>query len=213
MMTPRLFLLFCITLSFSTRIPLNAQSLQKGQTVDGYVAEVDGRIITLSDVIISTRQAMQELVQDHRGSRAELVRKQEALFKEGMEKLIDRKLMLAKFDKLEATLPPSAVRDQKERILRDRFQNNRAFLIQALRQTGMTELEWEQDMKENLIQQSMIQEFVQQRIQITPSEIRQAYEEKGQELQTDVEVHLRAIAFRPAKEGMEEERTLKIEAV
>jgi len=201
-------LLFFIYLSL---LAFPALSARKGQPVDGYAAEVNGRIITVADVIEHTRGAMEELMAEHRGDRVELVRKQEKVFMDGVEELVDRKLILAKFEAMGAQLPSTAVRDYKERIVRDRFDNDRPRLLAVLREMGMTEVEWEEDLREAIVEQSMIQEYVQSKILVTPSEVREEYAERLDKLQTDVELKLRAIAFRPAAAGEEEERQRKIE--
>lgn len=189
---------------------LTAFSAPKGQPVDGYAAEVNGRIITVADVIEHTRGQMREVLAEHRGNRQELVQKQEKVFSDGVEELVNRKLILAKFESMGAQIPRSAVRDYKERILRDRFDNDRPRLLAVLREMGMTEVEWEQDLHETIVEQSMISEYVQSKVLVTPSEVRAEYEKRLDTLQTDVELKLRAIAFRPAPQGGEEERERKI---
>ena len=111
--------LFVSLLFISLALP--AREPARGQPVDGYAAEVDGRIITVRDVIEETREQMNEVMQNPEGSREELLRKQEAVFNEGLSRLVDRKLMIAKFEKMGATLPVGTIRDRKERILRDRY--------------------------------------------------------------------------------------------
>jgi parvulin-like peptidyl-prolyl isomerase len=192
---------------------LPAQAAKRGQPVDGFAAEVDGRIITVRDVIEETRQEMNDIAQQHQGDAQALARKQEAVFLDGLSRLVERKLMLAKFEKMGAQLPGGTVRDRKESILRDRFDNDRNQLLQILRRMGMTEEQWEQQLRESIIEQSMLQEFVRGKIQITPAEIREAYAQRGEELQSDVELKIRAIAFRPPRPDQEEERRRSIEEV
>ncbi len=183
--------------------------------MDGFAAEVNGRIITVADVVEHTFGAMQE-ARDNYQAGPELIRKQEEIFRKGVEDLIDRKLILTKFEQMGAQLPITAVRDYKERIIRDRFDNDRPRLLAVLRNMGMTEVEWEEDLREAIVEQSMIQEYVQSKVLVTPSEVRREYELRMDTLQTDVELKLRAIAFRPATRGNlaeEQERERKIETV
>lgn len=192
---------------------LSAQNGGRGEPVDGYAAEVAGRIVTIRDVIEETRAEMNEVMQTHQGSREEMARKQEAVFQEGLDRLVDRKLMLAKFEKMGAVLPEPAIRERKDRIVRDRFDNNRAQLLQALRRMGMTEEQWDQQLRETLIKQSMLQEFVRSKVTVSPAEIREAYNSKDRELQSDVEYKVRVIAFRPPRDGQEEAYRRKLEEV
>jgi parvulin-like peptidyl-prolyl isomerase len=59
----------------------------------------------------------------------------------------------------------------------------------------------------------MLQEFVRAKIQITPAEIREAYAANAENLQSDVELKVRAIAFRPPRPGQEEDRQQTLEEV
>lgn len=192
---------------------LPAQNGGQGEPVDGYAAEVNGHIITVRDVIEETRAEMNDLMQDRRVERDELVRQQETVFQEGLSRLVERKLMLSKFEKMGAELPPAAIRERKDRIVRDRFDNNRTQLLQALRRMGMTEEQWDRQLRETLIEQSMLQEFVRSKVRISPREIRKAYQAKADDLQSDVELKIRAIAFRPPRDGQENERRRKLEEV
>ncbi|MDA3874058.1 MAG: peptidyl-prolyl cis-trans isomerase [Kiritimatiellae bacterium] len=187
--------------------PTFAQS--QVQPVDGYAAVVNGKIITVGDVVERIRPALLQLRRQSRDR--DFDEKQAEIFNQGLEKLIEQKLMVSQFEKLGAELPVTAVRERTDTILRERFGNDRSQLQQTLRMAGKTVDQWENEIREQLISQSMTQQFVTSKLHISPREIREAYETHKQDLQTDVELKLRSIAFRPAASGDEEARQSKIQ--
>ena len=188
---------------------LRAQS--QSQPVDGYAAEVDGVIVTVGDVIQRIRPALVQLSRSYRGS--DLVEKQAQLFEDGLEKLIEQRLMIAHFNKLGGELPPSVLRERKDSIMRERFDNSRENFISALRQIGKTEQIWEDEMREQLITQSIVQQYVRAKINVAPREIRVAYDIKKSEMTKDVELQLRSIAFRPVPESDKQAQLEKMQQV
>jgi parvulin-like peptidyl-prolyl isomerase len=189
-------LLFLLVLALPGLFLAHAQS-PRARPVDGFAAIVNGRVITVGDVIDSIRAPLEQLRRRNLSPR-EAAEAQRKLFDEGLERLIDQHLMVAKFTKLEASLPPGALRERTENILRERFNNNRAELLNTLRQVGKSEKEWEDELRDQIIVQSMTQQFVSRFIHVTPAELRSAFEARGDELKRPVELKLRSIAFRPA---------------
>jgi len=183
----------------------------RGQPVDGFAAEVAGHVITVGDVIEAIGPALRQLPRTYEGR--ELAEKQAELFNRGLERLIEQKLMVAHFEKMEAELPAGAVRERTETILRERFDNDRSKLLATLRRVGKSEQEWEDEIREQIIEQSMVQQFVQRQIHVSPREIREAYEARKDDLLREVELKLRAIAFRPAPEDEAASRAERIAEV
>ncbi|MCC5850919.1 MAG: SurA N-terminal domain-containing protein [Verrucomicrobia bacterium] len=177
-----------------------AQSL----AIDGYAAMVDGHIITAGDVLETTQSARQQLRRRYQGR--ELAEAQARMFDEGLQRLIENRLILSAFKAVEGKLPEGAVRERADTILRERFNNDRGELLRTLRQVGKSEREWENELREQIIVQQMTGQFVNRRIHITPRMIRERYEEKADEFISPVEMHLRAIALRPVAEDKLPER-------
>jgi len=202
--------LLCLFILISCVLRISAQS--STQPVDGFAAEVDGKIITVGDVLDRIRPALVRLAQNERGQ-PDFLEKQTELFDKGLDQLIEQQLMVSFFDKMEADLPPGALRERKDTILRERFNNSEDELMVVLRKVGKTEADWEEELREQMITQSMIQQFVRAKINVSPREIRELYEERKSELQRDIELKLRSIAFRPAASGQEQERLEKIQEV
>lgn len=190
---------------------LNAQA-PRARPVDGFAAIVNGRVITVGDVIDAIRAPLEQLRRRNLPPR-EAAEAQKKIFDDGLERLIDQHLMVSKFEKLGATLPPGALRERSENILRERFNNNRAELLATLRQVGKSEKEWEGELKDQIIVQSMTQQYVTRFIHVTPADLRKAYEDKADEMKQPLELKLRSIAFRPAAEGQEAARLAHIQDI
>lgn len=205
--------LLCILFVVSGTFELQAQSQaqSRAQPVDGFAAEVDGHIITVGDVVQRIRPALVQISREYKGK--ELIDRQTQLFEDGLENLIEQRLMISHFEKLKAELPATVLRDRKDSIMRERFNNNRDEFIMALRQIGKTEQEWEAEMREQLIAQSVLQQFVRGKIHVSPREVREAYEAKKLGLLNDVELKLRSIAFRPVPETETQTQREKMQQV
>jgi len=180
-----------------------------GQTIDGFAAEVDGTVITVGDVVQKVGRELAGLGRRFQGET--LLREQTRVFEDGLDQLIEEQLMIASFRKLGAQLPPGAVRERADMLMRQQFDNNRVTFQNALVAAGTTEQEWKENIEEQMIRQSMVQQFVRSAIHVAPREIRAAYEAKKTELIESIELELFAIAFRPVAEEEAEERQQKIQ--
>lgn len=183
----------------------------QSHAIDGYAAMVDGHIITAGDVLEATQSARQQLRRRYQGR--ELAEAQARMFDEGLQRLIENRLILSAFTAVEGKLPEGAVRERADNILRERFDNDRGELLRTLRQVGKSEREWENELREQIIIQQMTGQFVTRRIHITPRMIRQRYEEKADEFISPVEMHLRAITLRPVAEADLPERIAFLESL
>lgn len=181
-------------------LPLWAQRV----AVDGFAATVNGRIITAGDVLEATQSPRREAVRRYSGSEREeaLIR----IYDQGLERLIENRLVLEAFKDMDGTLPDGAVRERMDTILRERFDNNRANLLATLRRAGKSEREWENELRDQVIIQQMTQQFVTRRIHMTPRMLRERFEERREAFRTPVELHLLVIALRPVPADELEER-------
>jgi len=191
----------CLLLVFATLCP---RLFAQAQPVDGYVAIVHKRMITAGDVMEYIEPVRQQLRRSRSGK--ELAEAQVQLFKEGLEKVIENALILSAFETLKGNLPETAVRERVDTLVRERFNGSRSELLKTLQAAGKTEVEWQNEIRDQLIVQTMTQEFVARKIRISPRDIRALYEEREAELSAPLEMHLRIIAFRPVADTNRFER-------
>lgn len=173
--------------------------------VDGFAALVNGVVITAGDVLQFTAPQRREA--RSRFSGRQLTLEQARIFDEGLERLIENRLILEAYKALGAQLPEGAVRERTDTLLRERFNNDRNQLLTALRAAGTTESEWRDELRDQIIIQQLTQQFVTQRIQITPSMIKERFEADPDRFKTPVEVRLQVLALRPVPDDQLTERT------
>lgn len=176
-------------------------TLVRAQTIpiDGLAAIVNGRLITAGDVLESTQTARRDAQRRLTGTA--LAREQGRIFEAGLQQLIENRLILEAFAAMEGTLPEGAVRERTDAILRERFNNNRAELLSALRAVGKSEREWENELRDQVIVQQMTGQFVTRRLHVTPRMIRGHYEANVERFARPVELHIQAISLRPVPEA------------
>ncbi len=191
----------CFLIAF---LPLCPRVFAQAQPVDGYVAIVNDRMITAGDVMEYIAPVREQLRRSQGGR--ELAESQVRLYREGLEKLIENALILSAFDALKGTLPSTAVGERMDMIVRERFNGDRTALLRTLQAAGKSEAEWQGEIRDQVIVQTMTQEFVTRKIRISPREIRELYEEKQAEFASPLELRLRIIAFRPPAETNRFER-------
>lgn len=179
---------------------LRAQTI----AVDGFAAIVNGSVITAGDVLELTAPQRREA--RRRFSGRQLVEEQARLFDEGLERLVEQRLILESYRVLGAQLPEGAVRERADTILRERFNNDRAELLSALRAAGTTEREWRGEIRDQVIAQQLTQQFVTRRIQVTPRMLKQRFDADPARFVNPVEVRLQVLALRPVSDDELDER-------
>ena len=145
-----------------------------GLLLDSYSAVVNGRVITVGEVMDEIRPEQARLMRQYAGE--ELQEKMIGAFKEGRDRLIADELILADFKAQGATLPERAIEDHINGIIHDRFGNDRTAFLQALAEERTTYEEWRKRMQNQLIIQVMRQREVTSKILVTPYDIQKEYD-------------------------------------
>ena len=146
----------------------------RGILLDSYAAVVNGRVVTVGEVLDAMRPAQARLSQQYGG--AELEQKLMEAFREGRDQLIAEELILADFAAQGASLPERAIEDHVNGIIHDRFGNDRTAFLQALAEERTTYNEWRKRMQDQLIMQVMRQREVTSKILVTPFDIQAEYD-------------------------------------
>jgi parvulin-like peptidyl-prolyl isomerase len=163
--------------------------------MDGYAAIVNERIITIGDVMMSIFEAEERLRILHGG--AELEAKRQELFLSGLEKLIDQALILEEFKKKsEMQIPDRLVDERVNEIIFDRFKGDRSALMSALAEDQITLEDWKLTVRERLIVSYMRRFEIGDKIVISPTQVRDAYESRIDRYEEKEKVRLRMIFSR-----------------
>jgi peptidyl-prolyl cis-trans isomerase SurA len=173
----------------------------------GVRAELANRIAAIvSDSIITSQQVDLFIgqaamgVQDQYGNRPELYQKQmAALMNNGLETLVQYRLILHDFDTLQGKVPESII----DQIVNDRIHerySDRVQFTKMLQKGGMTQEQYRKQVRDQLIIEDMTHQFVKDPI-ISPHKIELYYTSHREEYKVEDQVKTRMIVLnQPAAE-------------
>lgn len=174
--------------------PAGAQPLPaNGLLLDSYAAVVNGKVITVGEVLAALQPIQERLAAQYDGP--DLEQKLLAEYDTVRNALIESEIILLDFEMQGGSLPDRAVEDNINSIIHDRFQNDRTAFLKALAEERLTFAEWRQQMKEQLIVQIMRQKEVTAKIFITPKDLQAAYDRKRDSFSVPERVRLRTLAL------------------
>ena len=145
-----------------------------GVLLDSYSAIVNGKVITVGDVLSTLRPAQERLAARYEGR--ELEQKLIEEFDATRDKLVESELILIDFEMQGGSLPDRAIEDHINSVIHDRFGNDRAAFLKALAAERLTFAEWRKQMKDQFIVQIRRQQEVAAKILITPLDLQTAYD-------------------------------------
>lgn len=191
----RLFLLLVLATAAATPAP---GQLRPGASIllDSYAAIVNGKVITVGQVLAALQPAQERLAARYEGEefRQKLIEEFNAI----RDTFIESELILAAFEMQGGSVPDRAVEDHINSVIHDRFNNDRAALLKALAAERLTFAEWRKQMKDQFIIQVMRQREVSAKILLTPLDLQNAYERRRAEFSIPERVRLRTLSI-PAK--------------
>ncbi|MBU4461161.1 MAG: peptidyl-prolyl cis-trans isomerase [Verrucomicrobia bacterium] len=161
---------------------------------DGYAAIVNDRVITVGDVLRLIQSADRRSAMGLRESRLKEALEQN--YREGLEALIDRELVLLEAKRRELDLQDPMVDGQINQIVRERFGDNRAAFLSALATDGLSYADYREQIRNDLRVMLLRRQEVGDRILVTPSEVRAAYEAGIDKYREPEQVHVRLLVVR-----------------
>ena len=177
----------------------------EAMVADRYAAQVNTRVITVSDVLGAMGPLRQQLMETYTG--ADLDNKLEDAFQKSLDQLIERALILEDFSRQEQKLPEQVVDGRINEIIHDRFNNNRAAFFEALTEERLTIDEWRSEAKDHIIISMLRRKEVMDKVVVTPGEVRAAYEKRLAKYTMPEQIHLRAIVLH--RDTKDAEQTLR----
>ncbi|MBU1693547.1 MAG: peptidyl-prolyl cis-trans isomerase [Verrucomicrobia bacterium] len=175
--------------------------------VDGYAAMVNQRVILKSEVFALVYPVQQKLQLSYTG--LELEKKLDEAYRNVLDTLIERALIVEEFNRQGRALPDRAIDTQVNSLISERFNNNRMAFLDALAEERLTLAEWREQAKDSLIVMILRRTEVMDRVALAPREVRKYYEENLDRYRTPEEVLFRLIVLHPGT--TEEERAAKVE--
>ena len=151
-----------------------SQTANQSIPIDGYAAKVNETIITRSDVRSAMSPILSQLYRRYQGD--ELEQQLEQAYLKAREQLIDQALIVAAFEARGGQIPDYYVESEIDRIIRDRFNGERARFEETLAAEQITYDDYLEKTRRNISASMLIREEVNQRARISPETIRITYE-------------------------------------
>jgi len=190
-----------------TTAPLFAQTNEGPliTAIDGYAAQVGTTIITYGEIRENVAPFMPQLLQKYKGD--ELAQQIQTLYMETREALIEETLIKEEARELGLALPPSAIDEEVNRLIRERFDDDRTLLTRALAARRMTFDEWREGVSDQITLRVYYSQEITRRASVSKEAIRTAYEENKESLLIPFNVKFRAILIN--KGCTDEDRAVK----
>ena len=171
---PALFLLASLAV-----FPVFAE--EKPLLLDGIAAEVGGVRITIADVM------------DEAKDMAFFMQKKKTvpeLYAVALTNLIDRQLILQKYEQAPQKLPEWYLKRRAESIINEKFNGNKTDLVKMLDSRGISYDTWLKKIEADTIIGTMRSQFVERDINIGPEQLREVYDRDyaGKKLEGPVRV-------------------------
>ena len=169
------------------------------QDVDGVAAYVNEHIITISDVIRTSRTLMEQTSKDG-------IINQNDVYNEALEDVISRKLIFDDYEsQKEIQIPESTFEERADSTIRDMFNGNRLDFIEALAADELSEDVWRAQMREQTIVGVMRNLRVDNKVTVSPLAAREIYDANRDKYTTQPSIKLRMIVI--AKGASDDEKT------
>lgn len=178
-----------------------------GMLLDSYAALVNGKVITVGDVLAAMQRTQERLVAQYDG--AELRQRLTEEYQAVRDRLVESELILQAFDSQGGVLPDRAIEDHINSVIHEQFNNDRAAFLRALAADRLTFSEWRKQMKDQLIVQYMRRQEVYAKILITPLDLQLAYDRNRDTYAQPERVHLRTLVLPARKESESLETALE----
>ncbi len=165
--------------------------------IDGYAARVDSTIITYGEVRESVAPYIQQITLKYKGR--ELAERMQAAYIDGREALIEEALLKAETKTRGLSLPDKVVDEEVDRMIRERFNNDRALLSRALASRRMTFDEWKQEVRDQLTLRIFYSQEITRRASVSTQAVRDEYERNKEQYFFPFKVKYRFILISKGK--------------
>lgn len=163
---------------------------------NGIAANVEGRIITFSEIRREMAPVVPQIVRESR-TRAELTENLNNYAKQILQSLIDNVLIVREYEEQEKfKIPQSYVENEFDDTLIRDFDNDRSRFLDYLRSQNMTIRDFRRDLHENIVVSVMRSQMRKSMSKISPEKIEQYYVENKIQFFKEEQVHLRQIVLR-----------------
>jgi len=172
----------------------------EAELVNGIDAIVHDSLITFQEVDDASGRAAMQVRQEY-GNQPEVLRKKLAdVYKENLEELQQRQLILHEFQTAGYNLPESIIDQQFEDYIKGKY-SDRITFTKTLQQEGVTYEKARQDYKDTFIVEQMRYKNISSAIMISPHKVETYYVEHKDDFKEEDKVKLRMIVLTNAPEA------------
>lgn len=166
------------------------------QMLNGLMVIVDQDVITYKDVMSLIAPTLEVLYKTYADQPEVLRQKINQAKQDGIEQLVERKLILHEFDRAGYNLPDSVVDERVKERIRERYGGDEAAMTKTLQSQGMTREAFRNRIREDFIIGAMRAKNISSEIIISPHKIEKYYAEHLDEFKIKDQVKLRAIMIK-----------------
>jgi peptidyl-prolyl cis-trans isomerase SurA len=167
----------------------------RAELADGIQAVVNDTVVTYGQVKDFTEPAVEALREQYAGQQEAFDQKLSETFKDSLEQLVERQLILHDFDVEGYKLPESVVDGLVQDRIRDRF-GDRITLMKTLQAQGETLEEFRKEIREQYIVSALRNKNISQEIIISPYKVENYYQTHQADFKIEDEVKLRMIVLK-----------------
>lgn len=178
----------CITTMLGAQ---HVENYENASYYDGVAAYVDNKVITVDAVL-------KELLNNFNITSLPANKRREKmieLYPVVCDLMIEQTLILKSYANKGMNIPDRFVRDRIQTIIAESFGGDESKLREYLRQTRMTLQDWRGKVRDNLIVTAMRQAEVNDKVHVTPSEVRAYYQEHKDDYTTTAGTHIWTISL------------------
>ncbi|HXT13370.1 MAG TPA: peptidyl-prolyl cis-trans isomerase [Candidatus Angelobacter sp.] len=170
------------------------------ELADGIDSIVHDSVITFQDVDDASARVVQQLREEYAGQPDVLRQKLADAYKETLEELQERQLILHDFETAGYNLPESIIDEEFENYIKDKYHGDRVAFIKTLQEEGITYERARQDYRDTFIVEQMRIKNVSSAIIISPHKIETYYLDHKDDFKEEDRVKLRMIVLTNAPE-------------
>lgn len=170
------------------------------ELVDGIDAVVHDSVITFKDVDDASDRVVRQLHEEY-GTQPDVLRqKLTSTYKETLEELEERKLIMHEFETAGYNLPESIIDQEFENTIKNNYPD-RVTYIKTLQEKGTTYEKARRDFRETFIVEQMRYKNISSAIMISPHKIETYYIDHKDDFKEEDQVKLRMIVLTKTAEG------------
>jgi len=170
------------------------------EIIDGVVAYVNNRVVTVGEVRRAISAQRRELMRSYEGE--DLIARVNAAYEEALELLVDRALILTEFDRLleqnKLQIPMAAIEGRVDELIERSVGMDRTSLMDALVKDGMSLEALRRPYRERVIIAILRNKEVDSKVRISPGRVREVYMERSQDYARAARIRLSMMEWKGA---------------